>query len=356
MSKYSLDGHKLFYHFEETYKILTDQPVNPLYVEISPVGNCNHRCWFCGYDYMEYKSLKLETEKTIQAIKEFGANGTKAMLFAGSGEPLLHKDFEKFVIAAYESNIDSGVFTNGVLLNPKMSEKILDKLTFIRFSFNGGDRYTYKNIHCADDFDKVVKNIQYAVDFKNKHNLGVDFGLQLVAIPENIKSIPSLAKLCVDLGLNYFVVKPFYKHPDHLGYNLPDNYNFEDYAEYLKQAESYATQETSTVVRWDTFIKQTEEKRVYDHCYGLPLFAVITANGDVYSCISHMEEDTFYFGNIYDNTVTDILNGELRKKVLEFARQELNCKEKCIHTCRLDAINRSLWELKHPTVKHVNFI
>ena len=73
MAKFNFDGHKLFYQFETTYKLLTDQEVNPVYVEYSPVGSCNHRCIFCAYDYIGYQSRKLEKSKTIQSIKDYAS-------------------------------------------------------------------------------------------------------------------------------------------------------------------------------------------------------------------------------------------------------------------------------------------
>ena len=44
----------------------------------------------------------------------------------------------------------------------------MDKLTFIRVSFNAGDKESYKKVHQSDDFDKVVENLKYAVKLKKK--------------------------------------------------------------------------------------------------------------------------------------------------------------------------------------------
>lgn len=168
-SQYNFDGHKLFYQYETTYKLLSGQEVNPVYVEYSPVGNCNHRCIFCAYDYIGYQSRRLETEATIKSIEDFAKLGTKAMLFAGEGEPLLHKDIGKMIKTCTDNNVDTGIYTNGVLLKGDLSELLLNHLTFLRVSFNAGTKKkVYKEVHGRDDFDTVVANLKAAAKYKKK--------------------------------------------------------------------------------------------------------------------------------------------------------------------------------------------
>lgn len=59
--KYAIDSHKLMYHptrVAQWHEAGNDweklKKVYPIYVEISPYGGCNHRCTFCGLDYMGY--------------------------------------------------------------------------------------------------------------------------------------------------------------------------------------------------------------------------------------------------------------------------------------------------------------
>jgi len=353
MSSYNFDGHKLFYQYETTYKLLSDQPVYPLYVEYSPVGNCNHRCMFCAYDYMGYKSRRLDTDAAVKSIKEFADLGTKAMLFAGEGEPLIHPDFTKMIEACHEKGVDSGIYSNGALLTEKKAGELLDKLTFMRVSFNAGTRENYHQIHGRDDFDLVIKNLKYAVALKQKKHLKADIGLQFVVIPENIQTVVNMAKLGKEIGVDYLAIKPFVQHNSQ-EYNFEQNFKLEEIESILDEATTYSTNEYQVIARKESFRKYHD--RTYDHCLSLPLFSVVLSDGSVYSCGPHLENDDFLYGNIMENSVLDIMNGEKRKKILEHAKTALDCKNMCMPNCRLDAINRSLWELKRPTVKHVNFI
>ena len=354
MAKFNFDGHKLFYQFETTYKLLTDQEVNPVYVEYSPVGSCNHRCIFCAYDYIGYQSRKLEKSKTIQSIKDYASMGCKAMLFAGEGEPLIHPNIDEFIETAFNSGVGSAIYTNGVLFTPKRSEKILDKLTFIRVSFNAGDKESYKKVHQSDDFDKVVENLKYAVKLKKKKNLKTDIGLQIVVIPENIDSVVSLAKLGGAIGVDYLAIKPFVQHGAQEGYKFSQNFSLDEVEAILDEAERYSTDSYKVIARKEAFRKYHE--RSYERCLALPLFSVVLSDGNVYSCGPYLDNPNFCYGNIYENSVFEINKGEKRAKILQFAKEELDCKKDCMPNCRMDAINRSLWELKNPTVKHVEFI
>lgn len=354
MAHFNFDGHKLFYQFETTYRLLTDKEVYPVYVEYSPVGNCNHRCLFCAYDYIGYQSRRLEREKTIASIKDFAKLGTKAMLFAGEGEPLIHPNIDEFIETAHENGVASAIFSNGVLLTPKRAERLLEKLTFIRISFNAGDKETYHKVHRSDDFETVVANIRYATQYKKEHHLSVDIGLQIVVIPENLHSVVALAKLGCELGVDYLAIKPFVQHGAQEGYHFEQNFSLAEVEAMLDEAESYSSEGYSVIARKEAFRKYHE--RTYEHCLALPLFSVVLSDGNVYSCGPYLGDEKFCYGNIYTTDVPTIMDGEKRREILSFAKEKLDCKKECMPNCRLDAINRSLWELKNPSVKHVEFI
>ena len=143
MKNYNFDGHKLSYHPERVAELMGKGDCFPLYIEISPVGSCNHRCVFCAYDYIGYPNRKLDAERTISFLDEIAINGVKSVLWAGEGEPLLHPEIVRFVRHAKGCGIDSGMFTNGHLLSPDVAKEILPALTFLRISFNGGSAQNY---------------------------------------------------------------------------------------------------------------------------------------------------------------------------------------------------------------------
>ncbi|MFH1305232.1 MAG: SPASM domain-containing protein, partial [Candidatus Omnitrophota bacterium] len=68
----------------------------------------------------------------------------------------------------------------------------------------------------------------------------------------------------------------------------------------------------------------------------------------------YLGDERFLYGNIYENTFREIWEGEKRRRSLRWVENELDTA-KCRINCRMDEVNRYLWELRNPS-KHVNFI
>ena len=80
MDEYLIDGTKLPYHPHRVAQWLEAKDdwemakkIYPIYVEIAPVGACNHRCTFCSVDYIGYKAVMQDADRRIKAwLAEFG--------------------------------------------------------------------------------------------------------------------------------------------------------------------------------------------------------------------------------------------------------------------------------------------
>ena len=84
-------------------------------------------------------------------------------------------------------------------------------------------------------FDRAMKNIKYAVELKRK-KLDVTLGIQMVLMPEFKDEIIPFAKLALNLGVDYGVIK--HCSDDEFG-TLGVNYEkYEDLYDTLREAES----------------------------------------------------------------------------------------------------------------------
>lgn len=355
MKSYIFDGHKLNYHIDRVNEFLTKDDCCPLYMEISPVGTCNHRCVFCAYDYIGHPNRRLDSDRFLRFVDEIAECGMKSLLYAGEGEPLLHPDIARFICHSKKNNIDIGMFTNGHLLKEELAEKILPALTFIRFSFNGGTRENYSLIHKVkpEVFDKVVQNIGTAAQIKEKRNLDIDIGAQFVLLPENVDNLFDAITVLKEAGIDYFVIKPFIQQSAQQFYQMKERFNFERIKETFDRAESMSDSSFKVIARRESFTEYG--KRNYTHCYGTSFISVLNSAGDVATCLPYWEREEFVFGNIYHNSFKDIWLGERRKKIKEFLERKLDI-QKCPPNCRPNAINEFLFEIKNPSVRHINFV
>jgi MoaA/NifB/PqqE/SkfB family radical SAM enzyme len=355
MDKYKIDSHKLIYHLPRVCDWLKGKNVYPIYMEISPVGSCNHRCVFCAYDFIGYPNRKLDCEKLLTFIDEAKEAGVKSILFAGEGEPLLHPDIERFINHSKNCGIDVGLFTNGQFLREELAEVILPLLTFVRFSFNGGTKENYADIHKVKPaiFERVVANIKKVSEIKTKESLDVDIGVQYVLLPENVDYLIKAVKTLKDTGIDYFAIKPFVQQSHLQSYRIREQFDLNSIEDILDEAERCSSENFMVIARRESF--EGYGKREYKHCYGTSFVSVLNSAGDIATCLPYWDKEDFTFDNIYDNTFEDIWFGERRKKIIKYLENELDTK-KCPPNCRPNAINEFLWDLKNHTVKHINFV
>ncbi len=356
MDKFRIDGHKMAYHTARVSDWLGGSMVYPIYVEISPSGLCNHRCVFCAYDFIGYPNRRLDTERLLPFIGEMARCGVKSVLYAGEGEPLLHKDISKIVTHTRTSGIDVGMFTNGQLLKREISEAMLSDLTFLRFSFNGGTDESYAQVHgvASGVFNKVIANIAAAVDLKRKNALAVDIGAQYVLLPENKDSAVEAVKILRDIGVDYVAIKPFVHQSPMQSYQMKGQLIMEEITDILAVAEALSNERFNAIARRSAFDKPNTG-RGYNHCYGTSFISVVNSAGQVSSCPSYWDKEEFLFGNIYENTFEEIWFGPKRKSVLNYLENTIDTHA-CPSNCRPHNVNEFLWEIRHPTIKHINFI
>jgi GTP 3',8-cyclase len=364
--RYAIDSHKLIYHPRRVAQFLDAEDdwekmkkIYPLYVEISPVGACNHRCTFCAVDYIGYKPIRLSLEAIERTLAEMGRQGVKSVMFAGEGEPMLHKEIDRMVMAAAAAGIDTAMTTNASILSDAFVENALPLMSWIKASVNAGTAKTYARIHQTKerDFDHVLANLKRMVEARRSGGYSCVLGAQILLLPENADEVETLARLCRDeIGLDYLVVKPYSQHTSSVT-QLYQNINYQDYAELRSQLSTLNTETFSVVYRDNTMKKHDEgNAHRYSRCHATPAFwAYIMSTGAVYGCSAYLLDPRFDYGNINESSFSDIWEGESRRKNFHYVREELDIGE-CRLNCRMDEVNRYLDKLVRQDVQHLNFI
>ena len=348
--KFRIDSTKIMYHPKRVAQLLDAQydwevakNVYPLYVEVSPVGACNHRCTFCAVDYIGYQSVRLDSSVLRDILPEMGSLGVKSVMFAGEGEPLLHKQINQICDYALAGGLDVAFTTNGVLLD-KLDP--INDLSWVKVSLNAGTRDTYSKVHRTkpEDFDRVVANLKAFVLNRGRCTIGA----QMILLPENQHEVDQFKKLGEDIGLDYTVVKPYSQHKSSTTHQYE---NFKPNIVVVHKTTGVGISLPPMIIRQNAI----ETKEIpYKKCLSTPyLWAYIMANGDVYSCSAYLLDDRFKLGNINEQTFKEIWQGEKRRKNWELMKS-LDIKE-CRVNCRMNQSNIYLNEVIEG-IDHVNFI
>ena len=347
MDKYRIDSHKLHLHPERVTQWMNAKTwdeakkVYPIYWEITTSAACNHRCTFCSVDAIGYPAILMDEVVLCGQMEKAKDLGVKSVMFGGTGEPLLHKHISDITGYAVNRGLDVAFTTNGVLLH-KLD--CIELCQWVKVSLNAGTAESYAAIHKTDekDWDIVWRNIRDAV--KRKGNCAV--GVQCVVLPENYLDMGNLARLSLDAGADYLVLKPYSQGTFSIVKREVD----------YKAMEAYLSQiahDFPHVILREEAIKQESEGHHYDRCRATPNFWTYSmADGRVFSCSAHLLDDRFCIGNLNHNTFQEIWEGEGRRKNWELMKK-FDIKQ-CRKNCRMNGDNQYLYEIEH--APHKNFI
>lgn len=158
------------------FKIITDFPMF-LHLDLHQV--CNYECPHCNISHMESLleqfdgkiSEKMDFEKYKKIVDEGSDYGCPSIEPQGTNEPLLIKDFEKYLQYAHKKNfLDIMINTNGSALTEKRSRQLLDSgITRLRFSLDAATPETYKKVRVGSiPLQRVIKNIETFLELKEK--------------------------------------------------------------------------------------------------------------------------------------------------------------------------------------------
>lgn len=253
-----------------------------IYCEIT--NECNLSCPFCSISKRPIKYMSLEEfREVVQKIKPY----TDSIYLHVKGEPLLHPLFKEFIKCLEEEDLKVKVTTNGtklleysdVILNNPIVKRINISLQSI---INFTDEETTNYFLNLEQFIKLNKTTHiYLRNWASNTN-------EDNVIKEYIKKMyPNAA----------FV----------------DNENLSDYVHY-----SYQTKFT-----WPS---ENKEETIESNCLGGKMQLAILSDGTVTLCCLDSEGDT-KIGNIFENTLEEILDSPLYKKAVSEMPYFALCKK-----------------------------
>lgn len=357
MDKYLIDGHKLYWHLDRVADWQNGKIIPPVYIEVSPVSLCNHRCIFCGIDFVRDKDVKLDTDLFCRRLKEMGSLGVRSVMFAGEGEPLLHKGIKRFIVTAKTAGMDVSLTTNGSIGTYEVWRELLPSLTWIRFSVDAGNAESYGRVHKVPEstFVKTVKSIEDAVKVKRDLRLDVTIGVQFLMIEENLDSMEAALRLFSGIGVDYFSLKPYSLHPQMK--NKRDMfYTARVFGRIQRIVEKYRKNSKMNIIFRDLSMeKYAAGEKQFNHCRALPFWGYVSSRGDFYTCSVFIGDKRFKAGNVYTSDMRGIFFGKKRDRSVLYAAKELSVRKECRVNCRMARVNEFL-EYLEKKPEHVNFI
>ena len=370
------DRRKLFFHPGAVASLLETGDTWPVTVNTGFTTYCNHSCVWCSTAYTTRQAPSLKTTDEliippvvwIKNMRILAARGTKGLIIAGQGEPLLHPKANEMLDAVAETPMKYMLFTNGELLTDKFYDTFFAAAVAVRLSVDAATPEMHTRWHAAKNsqgqgeanFEAILRNVENLVAEKRRRGaLYPHIGVQMIASKLTQADFEGFARVWRDVGVDYVVYKSLEGNManDSVSVSAKDLHSsMEDRAiqaeEMLKQLSDiksrYETKTFEVHVKVDqiqqAYVKQFNGAERYDRCRAHPLTPMIEPDGNVYICIDHGGKPEFVIGNIFRNTIDEIWTSEQRQQAIA----NIDLLSKCPAGCFLDEANVLLNQLANP--------
>jgi len=143
------------------------RPPAPLHLDVDVTTACNFRCPMCPAGQSGHffpgltRGLFMDHELYRQALAEGAALGLPSLRLGLTGEPLLIDDIHQWVAEAKGAGcLDISLITNGALLTPELSRKLLEAgLTRLMVSVDAARPETYARVRPGGCWEILRENL-----------------------------------------------------------------------------------------------------------------------------------------------------------------------------------------------------
>lgn len=320
--------------------------IHLLYV---PTMNCNMKCKYC---YLHENTVDLKPDdkylKTlkyaVEKLKKANVIPFNISLHGGEVTTLSQKDFHDIIeyISNYYKENAKLITDNGFKLgSPHIKtnlynlEKHIDTIKEFNVSISGSldlpfslhDEYRVTKGN-QKTLDKILQNVKLLETIPNKKKVSATiFKEHYDRIDEMIRDIKYLDKnTCLDMNDFNFMIG-FVANEHDILTPLTEEEQVDFYNRMQKEFQNtsldYGVRNT-----WFAEFNPTYCTNC-DNCG--EKFFLLERNGDIYSCVRGQKNKDYYYGNIYKNSVSEILE-TAKRKIFEnhnrvgFSKECLNCK------------------------------
>ena len=187
-----------------------------LYIE--PTNECNLNCRTCVRNvWQEPMGTMSDTvfDRVIEGLRDFSPPPT--VFFGGFGEPLFHPKIIEMVNRAKGIGARVEMITNGTLLTPDVSRRLLTAgIDMLWVSLDGTTPESYSDIRLGAELPRVIENVARFRDIVDggSHPDGcaltpgssAQLGIEFVAMKRNIGDLPAALILAHQLGAGHFII------------------------------------------------------------------------------------------------------------------------------------------------------
>lgn len=193
----------------------------PFYVSIGLTRRCNLGCRYCRYHSCLADSRAPATASDADLdygllpglLNDLRDCGTRDVILAGEGEPLLYPQLREAMVAAKTAGLSLNVITNGTLLTDDLIEFFIDqRLDLVTVSLWASSPEEYARLYPgtrADTFDRVVGGLRRVTAAKARRGSRLPrLRLHRPTSRDNFRGLEAALAQARETGCDHFTVAP----------------------------------------------------------------------------------------------------------------------------------------------------
>lgn len=277
----NLDGTNIAWHADRVEAWERCERIAPVSVDLAWTRACQAACRGCYAVLQEpHERSNVTADDARRLLDDFAEIGVRAFSIVSDGESTLSPAWVPSILHGSDLGLDVGAATNGWRMFPEVSETVLPRLRWVRFTALAATPERFAEMMIGDPgrtdlWDTAIANIRAAVEIKRRRGLNVTLGLQTFLAPTDADVILPYARLGVELGMDYVVLKHF-SDDERGSYGI-------DYAAYprlfdlLREAEGLSAERTQVIVKWSKI--RTGDRPPYRRMWACPFLLQISGSG-----------------------------------------------------------------------------
>jgi MoaA/NifB/PqqE/SkfB family radical SAM enzyme len=314
----------------------------PFHVQIDLTNDCNNNCIGCwcnspllkekrsGRDYLPLLLVK-------DLIDELGRMRVSEIYYSGGGEPFMHPDIIEILRYTKSKNIRTHVNTNFTLVNKRDIDQLIDiGVDFLTISLWAATPEVYVATHPNKqkaDFNRIIDNLSYLNQRKTGRPQVKLYNVIFNMNYHQLQQMVELAQATASESVEFALIDTMPGATDKLALTEREIVQLRQQAHQVKDKFINNCSAGNNVIlfQFEQFLRRLSVSRDvqearYDRniinsmpCYIGWLFARITANGQLHSCLKAHRIPT---GSLYESSFADIWNSQNQ---FYFRKKTLNC-------------------------------
>ena len=288
----------------------------PVVLAINITYKCNYACIMCQKSSV-LKNVYTDSAKDMKfdELEKLLRENAKyiSLVRLSGGEPLHYRDISKLIDVLDQLKMKYALLTNGSLLTPEISKKLILNCIEISISIDSADKQIYSKMRYPGNLDSVSENINFLNKLKSSNKSKTPIlNVAATTFSFNISGVSDLIKFCHSHGIPTISVSEggYYHTPEiqqkHLIKHHPKKIKSS-----IEKAKKIAKELKITLRLSSEILNSTDGKITsYDRkqitaCTNFYIYASVDSHLDVFACGL-----SYSIGNLSGESLENIWNGK----------------------------------------------